>query len=151
MVTSDAAAFHYQRLQDEPDRFGADVLERLRTGAAYSSTEYILARHTQAELRRRSEAFFADYDLLLTATTPVTAPPIEGQDAIEQARRLTRFTAPFNLTGLPALSLPCGFTGAGLPVGLQLVSSPWSEARLLRAARAYQEATDWKARSPALD
>ncbi len=151
MVTSDAAAFHYQRLQDEPDRFGADVLERLRTGAAYSSTEYILARHTQAELRRRSEAFFADYDLLLTATTPVTAPPIEGQDAIEQARRLTRFTAPFNLTGLPALSLPCGFTGAGLPVGLQLVSSPWSEARLLRAAWAYQEATSWNERSPALD
>jgi aspartyl-tRNA(Asn)/glutamyl-tRNA(Gln) amidotransferase subunit A len=84
--------------------------------------------------------FFDDFDILLTPTTPVAAPLIEGSDALEQARRLTRFTAPFNLTGLPALSVPCGFTTGGLPVGLQLVGRPWGEARLLRAGRAFEKA-----------
>jgi aspartyl-tRNA(Asn)/glutamyl-tRNA(Gln) amidotransferase subunit A len=59
-------------------------------------------------------------------------------DAVERARLLTRFTAPFNLTGLPALSVPCGLTREGLPVGLQLVGPPWSEQRLLRAGFAFE-------------
>jgi aspartyl-tRNA(Asn)/glutamyl-tRNA(Gln) amidotransferase subunit A len=150
MVTSDAAAFHRERLQSSPSGFGADVLQRLKSGAAYSSTEYVLARRTQTTLRRQFELFFTSYDLLLTPTTPVTAPLIEGPDAVEQARLLTRFTAPFNLTGLPALSLPCGITLGGLPIGLQIVAAPWGEANLLRAGHAYQLATDWHTRRPAL-
>jgi aspartyl-tRNA(Asn)/glutamyl-tRNA(Gln) amidotransferase subunit A len=59
-------------------------------------------------------------------------------DAVERARLLTRFTAPFNLTGLPALSLPCGLTREGLPIGLQIVGLPWSEKRLLRAGYAFE-------------
>jgi aspartyl-tRNA(Asn)/glutamyl-tRNA(Gln) amidotransferase subunit A len=101
-------------------------------------------------LRRQFEQFFTRHDLLLTPTTPVTAPLIEGPDAVEQARLLTRFTAPFNLTGLPALSLPCGFTASGLPIGLQLVARPWAESTLLRAGQAYQQATDWHLRRPPL-
>jgi aspartyl-tRNA(Asn)/glutamyl-tRNA(Gln) amidotransferase subunit A len=143
MVTSDAAAFHRQRLKDRPELFGADVRQRLETGAACSSTEYALARRVQSEFRRQMERFFEDYDLLLTPATPIPAPPLEGPDAVEQAGRLTRFTAPFNLSGLPAISVPCGFTAEGLPVGLQIVGPPWGEARLLRAAHAYEEATDW--------
>lgn len=150
MVTSDAAAFHRERLQSHPQGFGADVLQRLRSGAAFTSTEYILARRTQAVLRRQFEQFFTDYDLLLTPTTPVAAPLIEGPDAVEQARLLTRFTAPFNLTGLPALSIPCGFTESSLPIGLQLVARPWAESNLLRAGQAYQQATEWHLRRPPL-
>jgi aspartyl-tRNA(Asn)/glutamyl-tRNA(Gln) amidotransferase subunit A len=126
------------------------VLQRLQTGAAYTSSEYILARRTQVELRRRFERFFEEYHLLLTPATPIPAPPLEGPDAVEQARRLTRFTAPFNLTGLPALSLPCGFTREGLPIGLQLVAAPWGEAGLLRAGYAYETATRWHTRKPDL-
>jgi aspartyl-tRNA(Asn)/glutamyl-tRNA(Gln) amidotransferase subunit A len=150
MVTSDAAAFHQKRLEENPQSFGPDVLQRLQNGAAFTSTEYALARRTQVELRRAFEAFFARYDLLLTPTTPVAAPPIAGPDAVEQANLLTRFTAPFNLTGLPAISVPAGFTIAGLPVGLQLVSRPWAEATLLRAAYAYEQATNWYRKEPAL-
>jgi aspartyl-tRNA(Asn)/glutamyl-tRNA(Gln) amidotransferase subunit A len=76
-------------------------------------------------------------------TTPITAPLIEGADAIAQARQLTRFTAPFNLTGLPALSIPCGFDSKGLPIGLQLVSGAWKEASVLRAGQALENATNW--------
>jgi aspartyl-tRNA(Asn)/glutamyl-tRNA(Gln) amidotransferase subunit A len=148
MVPADGAAFHHERLQAHPENFGADVLKRLQIGAAYTSTEYILARRTQAQARRQFELFFEDYDLLLVPATPVAAPPIEGPDAVEQARLLTRFTAPFNLTGLPAVAMPCGFTRQGLPIGMQLVARPWDEARLLQAAYAYEQATDWHLRRP---
>jgi aspartyl-tRNA(Asn)/glutamyl-tRNA(Gln) amidotransferase subunit A len=148
IVTSEAAAFHRQRLAEQPDGFGADVLQRLQMGAAYTSTEYILARRIQSELRRLFELFFDEYDVLLLPTTPIPAPPLDGPDAVEQARTLTRFTAPFNLTGLPALSLPCGFTRDGLPIGLQIVARPWAEAALLRAGQAYEAATAWHGRRP---
>lgn len=148
MTPSDAAAFHRENLSSRPEDFGADVLKRLKTGAAYTSTEYILARRTQTLMRRQFEKFFEGYDILLTPATPVAAPLIEGPDAVEQARLLTRFTAPFNLTGLPALSLPCGFTQTGLPVGLQIVSRPWAENAILRAAYAFEQATDWHLRKP---
>lgn len=148
MTPSDAAAFHWENLSSRPEDFGADVLQRLKTGAAYTSTEYILARRTQTLMRRQFEKFFEGYDILLSPATPVAAPPIEGPDAVEQARLLTRFTAPFNLTGLPALSLPCGFTQTGLPVGLQIVSRPWAEDAVLRSAYAFEQATDWHLRKP---
>jgi aspartyl-tRNA(Asn)/glutamyl-tRNA(Gln) amidotransferase subunit A len=67
---------------------------------------------------------------------------------VEQARRLTRFTAPFNLTGLPAISVPCGFNQEGLPIGLQIVAKAWNEAALLRAAHAYEQETNWGKRYP---
>jgi aspartyl-tRNA(Asn)/glutamyl-tRNA(Gln) amidotransferase subunit A len=148
MVTSDAAAFHRERLAEQADKFGSDVRQRLETGAAYTSSEYILARRSQVELRRRFSDFFREYDLLLTAATPIAAPPLEGPDAVQQAATLTRFTAPFNFTGLPAISLPCGFTDKGLPIGLQMVARPWGEVSLLRAAQAYESATEWHMKHP---
>jgi aspartyl-tRNA(Asn)/glutamyl-tRNA(Gln) amidotransferase subunit A len=151
MVTSDAAAYHQERLRYQPDGFGEDVLRRLQAGAAYTSTEYIQARRTQTILRRQFARFLDSYDILLLPTTPVAAPLIEGPDAVEQAHLLTRYTAPFNLTGLPALSLPCGFTNQGLPIGLQLVARPWAEASLLQAAYAYEQAAEWLKKRPSLD
>ncbi len=150
MVTSDAAAFHKDRLSSHPQGFGQDVLVRLQSGAAVTSGEYILARRLQTILRRRYEEMFDIFDILLTPTTPIAA-PLAGADAVERARQLTRFTAPFNLTGLPALSLPCGFTQDGLPAGLQVVARPWDEARLIQAAYAYEIASGWYSRKPELE
>ena len=150
MVQADGAAFHCERLVENPLGFGEDVRQRLQTGAALTSTEYSLARRTQAEMRRRMEIFFEQVDLLLTPTTPISALLIEGNDAIEQARRLTRFTAPFNLTGLPALSVPCGFTPVGLPIGLQIISRAWGEAKVLQAGHAFEQATEWHKRKPVI-
>lgn len=143
MVASDAAAFHRQRLEEHPDQFGKDVRSRLMSGRAYSSTEYSLARRTQTEFRRQVEQLLERFDLLITPATPITAPPIEGVDAIAQARILTRFTAPFNLTGQPAISLPCGFSTEKLPIGMQLVAPAWHEKKLLQAAYAYEQAAGW--------
>ncbi|MBI5842983.1 MAG: Asp-tRNA(Asn)/Glu-tRNA(Gln) amidotransferase subunit GatA [Chloroflexi bacterium] len=151
MTTADGAAYHRDRLKEHPDWFGEDVRQRLEMGAAYTSTEYSLTRRTQAEVRRECEALFERYDILLLPTTPIPAPLLEGENAIERARLLTRFTAPFNLTGLPALTLPCGFTSNGLPIGLQIVSRAWNESGVLRAGFAYEQATEWHTKKPNLN
>lgn len=151
MTQSDGAAVHRDRLKEHPDWFGEDIRRRLEEGAQTSSTEYILARRTQAEVRKRFEHFFESYDLLILPTTPIAAPTIEGHDAVEQAGRLTRFTAPFNLAGLPALSLPCGFTKDGLPVGLQIVSRAWADAKVLNAGYAFEQATEWHKQFPKVE
>lgn len=150
MTQADGAAFHRERMKEHPDWFGADVRQRLEIGAAFTSTEYILARRTQAEVRRKCESLLNVYDTLILPTTPIPAPVLEGEDALERARQLTRFTAPFNLTGLPALSVPCGFTKDGLPIGLQIVSRAWNETGVLRTGFAYQKATDWHTHRPPL-
>ena len=143
MTQADGAAYHNKHLTEHPDWFGADVFQRLQIGAAVSSREYALARRTQVEGRRRFESLFEEFDILLLPTSPISAPLIEKTGAIEAARQLTRFTAPFNLTGLPAMSVPCGFTSTGLPVGLQIISKHWGEAKLLQAGFAYEQTTEW--------
>ena len=150
MVVSEAAVVHQNHLQDKPQDFGKDVFERLQQGKLLPINEYISARRTQAEKKRAFELFFNNYDILLTPTTVITAPYIEDQDAVAQAASLTRYTAPFNTTGFPAISLPCGFDSNHLPIGLQIISKAWSEAKLLRAAYAYEQAANWHSVKPKL-
>ena len=148
MTQADGAAFHRERMKEHPDWFGADVRQRLETGAAFTSSEYALARRTQVEVRRKCELMFDQFDMLILPTTPIAAPVLEGENAVERARQLTRFTSPFNLTGLPALTVPCGFTQEELPIGVQIVSRPWNEAGVLRTGYAYQQATSWHKMKP---
>ena len=148
VTQADAAAYHRQRLLERPDWFGEDVRLRLEAGRDLPTADYVLARHTQAEIKRRLADFFGAYDILLLPTTPISAPAIEGDDAVAHARRLTRFTAAFNLAGVPALSLPSGNDSNGLPIGLQMIAGAWKEAGLLRAARAYEAASGWMGRRP---
>jgi aspartyl-tRNA(Asn)/glutamyl-tRNA(Gln) amidotransferase subunit A len=148
MTQADGAAVHRDRLKEHPEMFGEDVRRRLENGAKTSSTDYILARRTQTEIRKHVEQFFENHDFLILPATPIAAPTIEGHDAVEQAGRLTRFTAPFNLAGLPALSLPCGFTNGGLPIGLQIVSRAWADAKVLNLGYAFEQATEWHQRMP---
>jgi aspartyl-tRNA(Asn)/glutamyl-tRNA(Gln) amidotransferase subunit A len=138
MTPADAAAFHHQRLSENPQGFGRDVLKRLQSGAAYTSTEYSLARRMQTILRYQFNEFFNEFDLLLTPTTPITAPLRGSADAAERARLITCFTAPFNLTGLPALSVPCGWSCEKMPIGLQIVGKPWAESKVLLAGEMYE-------------
>jgi len=143
ILGADAAAYHRERLETRAEDFGSDVRRRLERGRARTGPEVSAARHIRTRLHREMEMLLLDIDALLVPTTPIAAPPRLGQDAVEAAARLTSFTAPFNLTGVPAISIPCGFTKQGLPVGLQLASAPWTEAKLLRIARAYERETSW--------
>lgn len=150
ILLCDAAAYHRDHLRQRPDEIGPDVRTRLETGAALSGCDYALARRTQAEWQRRLERLFEEIDILITPTTPIPAPRLDEAEALVAAFGLTRFTRPFNLANVPALSLPCGFTQSDLPIGLQLVGRPWSEAILLRAAYAYEQATPWHTMHPPL-
>ena len=145
MTSADAAAFHRERMERAPDDFGQDVLARLRRGAGYGATDYADARHQQTILRGTFSSWFVEhggmFDAVVLPTTPCAAPRITGLDAVATAPVLTRLTAPFNFTGLPAMSIPCGVTPDGLPVGLQIVGAPWAERRVLRVGRAYELAS----------
>ena len=129
---------------------------RLEVGRTVSGAHYLAAQQLRTRLYEEARAVFASVDLLALPVTPLAAPRIgettvrvgDHEAGVEEA--LTRFTAPFNLTGLPALALPAGFTRAGLPTSLQLVAPPFAEARLLAAGHAYQGVTDWHRRAPAL-
>jgi aspartyl-tRNA(Asn)/glutamyl-tRNA(Gln) amidotransferase subunit A len=148
ILSVDAATFHRERLAERAADFGADVLQRLRAGQQIGGMETAHARRAAVEIRHEWVEMLGDDSLILTPTTPIAAPAREGQDAVAAAARLTTNTSPFNLTGFPAVSVPCGFTRAGLPIGLQLAAAPWREALLLRAARAYEAATSWHERHP---
>lgn len=151
LVASEAALIYAERLQREPDSFGADVLARLRDEGSATAADYAKARRAQVLATWQTEQLFEEYDLLITPCTPIVGVPLGDENAKAAARaRLSAFTAYFNMAGVPALSLPCGFSAQGLPIGLQIVAPYGAESHLLRAAFAYEQATQWSARAPAL-
>ena len=149
ILTSDAAAYHHERLANDRARFSPDALDVIAHGETFTAAQYAAARRKQLVVRRAVEAHFARFDLLISATTPMAAPLRADADReISVRSRLLRLTAPFNLTGSPALSLPCGRSPEGLPLGMQLIGPHWGEARLLRAGHAYEQATAWHRAEP---
>jgi aspartyl-tRNA(Asn)/glutamyl-tRNA(Gln) amidotransferase subunit A len=145
---AEGATVHYRDLVERKAEIGPDVVERLERGLRVSVTEYALAKRMQAKKVRSRARFFEEFDLLVTPTLPIEAPTILGMDSVRAAVELTKFTSPFNLAGLPAISIPCGFTRNGLPIGLQFVAGHWKESTLLSAAHFYEEATEWKNKRP---
>ena len=150
IMLPEAFAFHRAAMRERPEDIGEDVRYRLQLGAAYPAADYIQAlrfRETLVEAWR--EDVFGEIDLVATATTMVAARPIDQSD-LSTTLSLIRNTNPFNLLGTPAISVPCGFTGDGLPIGLQLAGNWFDEATVLRAAHAYESVTDWHSRRPPL-
>jgi aspartyl-tRNA(Asn)/glutamyl-tRNA(Gln) amidotransferase subunit A len=144
----DTVAYHQERFADAPQHYGEDVRQRLAAALERTGVEYALARQTGRAWLRRVTRAFEEVDVMLTPTTAVVAPALEGEDSVAAVATLTRFTYPFSMTGMPALSVPCGFSNDGLPVGMQLVGPPFSEGVLLRIAHAYQRITDWHTHRP---
>ena len=155
LVLAEAQEIHADAMRTRPGDFGADVRAILATPTP-DTQSLMRALRTRDALTAAMRSALESVDLLLTATTPVVAARI-GEETVRYGGAdepvllaLIRCTAPFNATGLPALSLPCGFTRTGLPVGLQLAGRPFDEATLLRAGHAYERATDWHERRPPL-
>jgi aspartyl-tRNA(Asn)/glutamyl-tRNA(Gln) amidotransferase subunit A len=145
ILLSDAAAYHEERVSSAPERFGPDVLRRLRSGAAIPAAEVARAHHDRSVYRHSLEALFDEFDILITPTTRSQAIRIDEAEGVSAAADYTRFTAPFNLLGWPALSMPvpvAPVAGAheqsALPVGLQLVAAPWREDVLLGVCAALE-------------
>jgi aspartyl-tRNA(Asn)/glutamyl-tRNA(Gln) amidotransferase subunit A len=149
MLASEAAAFHQPWLRARPGDYGDDVRRALEQGSLIAAVDFVNARRMQAVIAEGMRETLRGVDLLATPTLPRTAPPIGVPMSREPHLAWGRLTAPFNLLGMPALSVPCGFDGAGLPIGLQLAGRWHDEATVLRAGHAYQRATDWHRRRPA--
>src|SRR5262249_34275730 len=122
---AEAFAYHAARVSSTPDLYQPEVLARIRSGADVSATAYIEARRRMERLRREGHAAFETVDVLVTPTVPVLPTPIAATSADDGPR--IRNVAPFNLAGFPAISVPCGFSRSGLPIGLQLVGPAWGE------------------------
>jgi Asp-tRNA(Asn)/Glu-tRNA(Gln) amidotransferase A subunit family amidase len=150
MMMAEAAAVHQQRLNEQPEMFGADVFARLQAGTKITGIQYAAAREMQRLWRRRYERIFDAYSVLVAPSCPVPAPLIAEADGVETTRLVTAFTSLASLLGVPVLSVPCGMSTEGLPVGAQLIAPWWQERLLLHVGHVYQQATTWHLATPSL-
>jgi aspartyl-tRNA(Asn)/glutamyl-tRNA(Gln) amidotransferase subunit A len=148
----EAAAYHRRNLEERPDDFSEQVRSRLQLGLQLRAVDYLAGLEGQQQLRAEVEEQYAKIDVLVTPTTASTASRIEDELSASgrEVHIHRRLTCPFNLTGQPAISLPCGLDSQGLPVGLQIVGRSFDEETVLRVAHAYEQATDWHKARPKL-
>ena len=144
----------YGTLDEVADRIDPGLHRTAAIGATFSASDYLDAMAVRMQLGGLMGRFHQTYDVLVTPALPLPAFPT-GQDVPDGSASpdwtsWTPYTYPFNLTQQPALSVPCGFTSAGLPIGLQIVGARHADALVLRVGQAYQSATDWHRRSPGL-
>lgn len=148
-VVADAAAIHRARLERAREKFGADVRQRLELGTTITGVRYAEALRWRDEWRVAVRRLFHTVDAVASPTVPITAPRIsECREAATSLRDLSRLTYCWAAAGIPAISLPCGFAGNGMPVGLQLAAASFEEPALFRAGIAYQARTDWHLARP---
>jgi aspartyl-tRNA(Asn)/glutamyl-tRNA(Gln) amidotransferase subunit A len=152
---SEASTIHARLFRERPDEIQPVVRSRLEVGTQISAYDYLQALRLRARLTRAFIAqVFADVDLLVAPVIPEPAPLLAHatvgplHELVTRQGRFSRFTRPFNGLGLPALSVPCGFSAAGLPLAFQIVGRPFDEPTVLRLGDAYQQATDWHTRRP---
>jgi aspartyl-tRNA(Asn)/glutamyl-tRNA(Gln) amidotransferase subunit A len=153
--SAESYAYHAEYVARTPELYQAETLPRIQAGAEISAADYIHGRRDLEKARREIAKVFENVDVFITPTTPVPPPTIaELKENPDQLRPteilLLRNTRPVNVWGLPAISVPCGFTSGGLPIGLQIVGPHWGEALILQIAQSYEQATDWHERRPGL-
>jgi aspartyl-tRNA(Asn)/glutamyl-tRNA(Gln) amidotransferase subunit A len=152
IILADVCEVHADALDHRRDAFSPQVYERMIKGRARSGVDYAAAMRFREAWRRSLRTLFAGVDMLLYPTTPFAAPLIEdGAHLEDSTRHATRFAYGGALAGVPGLSVPCGITTAGLPIGVLFEAAWGNEALLLRAGRVWQNATDWHLRRPIHD
>jgi aspartyl-tRNA(Asn)/glutamyl-tRNA(Gln) amidotransferase subunit A len=152
---AEPAAYHTAWLRERPDDYGEDVRALLEVGELYLATHYIQAQRYRTVLHDRFADALRDVDVIVTPTVPFTAPPVgatevtmESGEVLDIITAVMRYNALPPLTGMPALSVPCGFSADGLPIGMQVIGRAFDEATVLRAGHGYQQLTDWHRREP---
>jgi aspartyl-tRNA(Asn)/glutamyl-tRNA(Gln) amidotransferase subunit A len=156
VFTAEAYAYHKDYIEKSPHLYQPATLKRLRVGSEVSAAKYIQSRREMEHVRRSIGHAFENVDVLVTPT--VRVPPFtiaDLQKDLDSVRTkelaMLHNTRALNLIGLPIISVPCGFTRGGLPVGMQITGRPGDEATVLRLAHAYEQATDWHQREPHLE
>lgn len=157
VMKAEGAANHMNTMRSREEDYSFEVGHRLHAGFFVPATSYLRALKLRAQyLRAFADSVFTRVDLLLTPVLSVPVPTIaettgkRGKDYLDMVVSLTRNTKVVNYLGLPAISVPCGFTGNGLPTSFQLIGRPLAEGALLRVADRYQQRTDWHRLVPSL-
>lgn len=154
IALAEAYTLHEDRLAQHGEIMSPDSRARMLRGKDIPTTRFVRARVTQERIKREMAALLEEVDVLVMPSTPIPAVPLDSGTIevagapVEGARVLGRLTRLAAFTGQPAISVPCGFTGEGLPVGLQLLGRWFGEADLLRVAHAYESAAPWRERRP---
>jgi aspartyl-tRNA(Asn)/glutamyl-tRNA(Gln) amidotransferase subunit A len=156
-LAAEAATIHRRWLRERPEDYGALVRRRIEFGLYQPATRYIEALTLRDQIMQSyCHQVFSHCDVMLTPTAPIPAPTLEDVDVGDSedmpalVMKLSQSTRPISYLGLPALSVPCGFTKEGLPTAFQLIGRPFSEAQLCQIGHAYQQVTDWHDVVPAL-
>jgi aspartyl-tRNA(Asn)/glutamyl-tRNA(Gln) amidotransferase subunit A len=154
IIAADAAAIHATHLRTRAADLDPEVRLLVQLGHLIRTSDYLKAQRGRELIRRATVQVLAGVDVLVTPTSPMVAPKlsdttvdIDGQQ-LPMRSTLRRLTLPFNLSGLPAITIPCGFSPEGLPIGLQIIGKPFDEAMVLRVAHAYECSFDWHQRHP---
>lgn len=152
IVLAENYAFHEQRFVKTPELYQPSIRRNLQQGSKVTTSAYVQSRREVDIVRRLVGKVFSNVDLLVTPTTVIPPPTIEGaiRGGLELELEMIRNTSPFNVYGLPTISIPCGFTSSGLPIGMQITGPRFGEAKVLALAHAYEQATAWHKRHPNL-
>ncbi|MGH7857420.1 MAG: amidase, partial [Candidatus Binatia bacterium] len=153
VCAAEAAVAHERHFPERAEKYGPGLRPLLEMGVTIPATAYAKAHETRLAFAGRLAALFEDIDLLLCPSLGVPPPeanPVIRADDEEGVAILLRFTAPFDFTGSPTISVPCGFAADGMPVSLQLVGRHLEEELLCRAGFAYEQATEWHGKHPPL-
>ena len=154
VLMAEATAYHRDLLEKDGHQLYEPIRQRLEAGLFISAAEYLRAQQARSIFDQQGRRLLDEVDLLAGPTDPVTAPEIlaskvmAGEQEVGVVGALTQYTRPYNINGFPAISVPCGFSDDGMPIGLQLAGRPFDELTVLRAAHAYEQANDWHTRRP---
>jgi aspartyl-tRNA(Asn)/glutamyl-tRNA(Gln) amidotransferase subunit A len=146
-MSAEAFAYHHDDMRDRWQLYGRYTRTGIARGALFSGPDFVQAQRFRFYFKKAVAALMADLDVLIT---PTSTAPAERRDQVDMLKRLlgVSFTGMWNLIGLPALALPCGFSTTGLPLSMQIVGKPFDEATVLRVGDTYQRAVDWHLRVP---
>ena len=155
VFTAESYTYHKEQMESNPELYQPATLQRLRAGAEVTAAKYIQSRRELQRIRGSVGELFQSLDLLITPAVRIPPPTIaELQADFDTARRkelsMLHNTRPFNVAGLPTITVPCGFTPGGLPIGMQITGRAGDEATVFRLASAYEQSTEWHKREPSL-
>jgi aspartyl-tRNA(Asn)/glutamyl-tRNA(Gln) amidotransferase subunit A len=140
--------YHRENLRTRPEGYRESLRPRVHMGALFTGADFLRAQRLRERFRREVDALFERVDLLVFPGQAAPALKFEDFPMKGLATPAMRYTAPWNLLGLPAVVVPCGFSREGLPVSIQIVGRAFDDATVLRLARAYERVTDWHTRRP---
>ena len=157
ITAAEALAYHRRWFEKAPELYGPDLRTRMQEARGMTAVHYLAALERRRGYSARLESALSEVDILIAPSIPAVAPLLEATEVpfgrVRENVRLAllRLTRPANLAGLPAISVPCGFSPEGLPVGLQLVGRPSADQAVLNAAFGYESRTPWHEQFPDLD